>query len=700
MSLSDTSGAFYRFFSAWNGNRQTYAGASLEKLYARNELAFACINKIADVMNDAELTVEKLNSKNEWETIKAHPALSLLEKPNSEEIGEDFRRKMVQSENFAGLCYIRLIRPRPQAAPVGLYILNPNRVMPQMDYSQNRIVEYRYTNPAGMPQTIAPEDILIRRRADLTEEFYGLAPLAVAANTIDGDEALTDYVNSFFDGADGTAGIPAGILKFKRTISPEFAEMKRKLWKKNTKASEIQVLDDEADFQVLGAKLNELASDSIRWQNEAKICGIFGVPPILVGAYVGLRFSNQRAGVKEALTDFWYNKISPELKVLRKWLTWNFLPLFEDAGQIKAGRIRFNYDLTQMLALQEDLSDLHARARANFSAGGWTLNEFRDATGKKPDPKGDYYLQPFNLEALTPENRALTAAQKIEQGTDPTETAPEDSQKTLLSLKTQKTPEKKTFEFEGLTLSREPTAAEKLIDLKSLVSDLDAQTEQINKSLMRFRDALIDQAARNARSRDDRTIHALTLDRDEPLSARIQASLTEAFEKGRDQIEREIGAQRNEKRLPHLETKKTLEEKIREKLKGVSDNLISKILNEIQSRAINLWVALKLLDFAGEEFFDELKKRLFGESDKFVENISKAGANLAISAGRNYEISERRDEWNEVEYSAILDKNLCENCKRWDGKRSKNPEEELPQVPNAECLGATNCRCFWITILD
>jgi HK97 family phage portal protein len=690
--------SFYRIL--FGGYRPTtYSGESLQNLYRRNELAFACINKIADVMNDAEIIVEKLNNKDEWEPVKNHPLLALIEKPNADEIGEDLRRKMVQSENFSGICYLRIVRPRPNATPSEIYILNPNRVIPEIDYSNNRIREYRYTNALGYQAVIKPEDIIIRRRTDLTDEFYGLAPLAVAANTIDSDENLTDYVNSLFDDKDGTSGIPRGLLKFNRSLSPEQADLKRKTWMRRTNASEIQVLDDQAEFQALGIKPDEMAADSLRWQNDAKICGVFGVPPTLVYTYLGVRWQSQRAGVKDSLVDFWFNKISPELKLWRKWATWNLLPLFEDINQIKAGRIRVNYELSQMLALQENVDDIHTRARANFSAGGWTLNEFREATGKMPDAKGDYYLQPFNLSAISPENRAAEAVQKVEAGTNPNEPEQiEETEKRLLL------PEKKTeksYDFDGLTLSRKPTEVEKLIGLKSLVSDLESQTENINKSLLNFREKLIKQAVQSVKDLDDTSIHTLTLERNEKLSAKIYESLTDAFEQGRSQIVREILAQKMAKSLGFkYEIKKDLSEEIREKLKGASENLINKIINEIQARTINLWVALKLLAFDGEEFFDELKKRLFGESDKFVETTAKASANLAINAGRKFEIQERSDEWEWTEYSAILDKNLCSKCKQWDGKRSKNPDEDFPNVPNPYCEGGSNCRCFWVVILD
>lgn len=863
--------AFYRFFSNTNWNR-TYSGQTLESLYRSNELAFACINKIADVMNDAELIVERLTKQGEWEKIPGHALANLIKKPNSEEIGLDLRRKMVQSENVAGLVYIRLIRPRPMAVPNEIYILNPNRVLPWINYSQNRIEYFIYTNQLGYQVHIAPEDILIRRRADLTDEFYGLSPLSVAANTIDGDENLTDYVNSFLDGADGGGGVPSGILKFQRTLSPEMAEQRRKLWNKNTKANEVQVLDDNAEYQPLGSKLNEIASDSIRAQNDARICGVFGVPAILVSAYVGYLHTTQNATAKSALKDFWLNKISPELKSFREWATWFLLPLFEDIDLIKQEKIRVGWDLSQMLALAEDVDLIQDRARKNLAAGGWTLNEFREATGKVLDKGGDYYLQPLRWDAVSPENRAATAIQKVEQGTNPNDEEPKGNQKRLQlkaaathefsstqidvptaekkillefgksfisdedlaedgredkphitvkyglhtndaeDLKTLLAPlapfevtlkktsifagkgeidydvvkidvesaelrainkliadnlevtdthpkyvphltiayvqkgkganyiddstfagqkiyfdkitfsdknrnktvikltgeksEKKTFDFDGLTLSREPNEIEKLIGLKSLVSDLENQSENLQTALLKYRDALINQAVIAAKDLDAQTIHALTLERNAKLSKLILKSLSESYEIGRAQIIREINLQKSfqefVKNIPEsipIENKDFDSDESEERISEISDSVLAKILNEIQSRTITVYVALKLLGIDLAEFYEELKKRLLGESAKFIEQLSKNSANIAIQTGRSDEI-EANSDGAETEYSAILDKNCCEYCKPYDGKRSKTPVKDLPRVPNQKCSGGASCRCFWVVILD
>lgn len=717
-----TTQAAYQFLgTTWHG-RGTYSNEKLADLYRRNELAYACIQKIAEVMNDAELIVERKNKKGEWEKIEGHPLAAMMKKPNSQEIGLDFRKKMCQSEYSLGIVYIRLVRPRPSAVPTEFYVLNPNRIMPQINYSTGRIGYFQYTNPLGHIVDIAPENMLIRRRADLTDEFYGLAPLQVAANTIEADENLTEYINSFFDGEDGNAGVPAGILKFTSTLSKEQAELKRKLWLKNTRGNEIQVVDQNADYQPVASKMSELGTDSLTARNEAKILGIFGVPGSLVSAYVSYLHVTQNATAKSELNNFYLNKISPELKNFREWATWEVLPLFEDINLIKQEKIRVGWDLSQMAAWQVDLTEIHTRARADFQAGGITLNEFRSQIKQPPDPKGDYYLQPFNLSAISPENRAAEAVRKVEQGTNPDDvadsSASDEEEKTAIQGIPEPLllPEKKTFEFDGLELSREPNEIEKLIDLKSLVSDLETQSESLESSLLKYRDVLINQAVSLAKDLDEKNIFTLTLDRNEKAAKVVKKSLNEAYGKGRAQIVREINAQKSFVENPFLdekyrekllkeypinfvELKDLLDDDAEERLASLSDSVISKMLNEIQSRTVNIFTALKVLGWETVSFFDEMKKRLAGESTAFVTQTAKASANAAIMTGRSDEISEQSENWDRIQYSAILDKNTCPACKKEDGKEASD-ESELEDVPNPFCDGGSLCRCFHVVVLD
>lgn len=385
--------------------------------YRKNELAFACINKISESAIDPTPIIEKQNLSGEFETVNNHPLARLLVYPNNEDDAATFWGAWLASEHIFGEAYAEIER-NGLGQPVRLHLLNPQNITPISGKGKNGspIIAYKY-NYWGREVEIPAEDILVRRNKDLSNQFYGISPLGVALGAIDLDTAQTDFARAFFN----NGGVPSGLLRFPNsTLTPEKAEEARqrfnaKYTRNGNGYNGTAVLDQNAEYQKIGANLDELNSDSMRCQSEARICSVFGVPPILVGAYVGLLHVNQRASVKEAQTDFWFNKMSPLFKRLRIFLTFALLPEFERIELIENGSIRVNWDMSQVMALQEDTDKRHERARKNLDSGGITLNEFRAEIGKDADANGDYYLRPKRSMATNPET-ALIEIEKVAKG--------------------------------------------------------------------------------------------------------------------------------------------------------------------------------------------------------------------------------------------------------------------------------------------
>jgi HK97 family phage portal protein len=688
--------------------RFRYTSSTLLDAYAAHELVYACINKLADVMNDAELAVEKKNGKGEWEPISGHPLSALFRRPNQSETGRDFRRLMVQSEQAAAIFYSEIVRSRA-GQPVELHVLNPNRIEPILNGARTDIAYYRFIRADGQYYDIQPENMLIRRRVDLVNRFFGLSPLDVALKSVNSDLGMTDYIDAFFE-SDGT---PTGILKIlNATVSDTkkesiVAQWMRKFSRNGTNRKGIAVLDQNAEFQRLGANLDELAADSVTDRFESRICSVFGVPPILVGSLVGLKHTTTNATAKAALRDFWDNKVNPELATLREWLTWFVLPLFEDIEQIKAEKIRVSWDISHVGFLREDADGLHKRARENFKAGLIKLNEAREAIGLEPDDAvgDDYYVQPSTLIAISPERRAAEAEEEPQapppQLLNPGEPISDDENNDdddddddekgdhLPSL------EKKTFDFEGLTLRREPTDIEKLLGLKTIVADLESEKSRLIKILAKFRLSLIDQAAEKLDELTPETAYTLTLVPDTKIRKDIAKAIRSAFSTGRAQVIRELNNQNAGKNGgDKYITKDERDDDALEFLDELVDGSISKIINEISQRAVNEYLTLKLLlDYTVQK----LRELLLGQSEKFIERIAGSAANAAIQSGRSAEAENQKDKWDRVIYSAVLDANTCGPCEEADGEEASDPAD-LPAAPNPECEGRDNCRCFHVFV--
>lgn len=673
--------------------------------YRRHELVYACINKIADVMGDAEIVVERRRRDGEWESVAGHALTALFRRPNGEQTGRDLRRLLIQSEQCTGLFYVYVNRSGA-GIPAEIQVLHPSRVNPRKD-SNGKLLYYEYLATGGRTIRLKVEDVWCRRRPDLLDQAFGFPPVKVALRSINSDIGMTDYVDAFFD-SDGT---PSGILSVKHALNDVQKERMKEEWRDRygrfgRDHKGVAVLDADLDYQRIGSNLNELASEELSGRFESRICSVFGVPPNLVGAYVGLQHVTANASAKADLRNFWDNKISPELASLREWLTWFILPEFEPLDQIKADRIRVGFDISQVAFLQDDVDGIHDRARKNLQAGGWTVNEFREATGQKVDPDGDYYIQPSSVVPVSPENRSLAAFEKVEQGKEPSdgendatgdangqsEAADDEDEpdkrniddakrRPVLTLVKKKS---KSVAFDGLTLHREPTEIEKAIGLKTIVEEHKTLSAALSATLSRFRTSLIDQAVTNLDGVSTAEAAEMQLIPDLKAKKSVANVIKKAYRQGVLQIERELSSGKKDDDRGDIE----------DELDEITDLVISKMVSEVRSRAINGYVMLKLLlDYTVEK----LRTLLKGESEKFLEQLAANTVNAAINRGRTDEGKRRSGEWKRVYYSAILDSGTCEACEEADGLEADDAAD-LPSVPNPECAGGANCRCMHIYV--
>lgn len=693
---------------------------NLLKYSKRSELVYACIEKKAQAACDAEVVVEQKKG-GEWEPVEGHPLVSLLNKPNPWDDGESFIRSWIASENFADNFYCEIVRSGA-GAPVGLYPLNPVYLYPQYVSRMGFEVLSHYVYYIGGKYVeFKPEELLIRRRHGAGSVYSDVSPVAIALGSVDADAAMTDYVRAFFN----NEGTPSGILtvKGKRLSDTEAQGLQQKWTQRFSRGGPnrkgIAVLDESAEFQTVGAKLNELGDETLNGKIETRICMAFGVPPILVGSITGLRHVTQNATSKAAMQDFWQYTMSPELKSIRKFLTWSLLPMFENIDAIKKGNIRVNWDMTQVSALQPDLDAVVKRTVSAYQGGVLTLNEARadlkldavddemgDEFFKLPAPSVNFGQMP---EPVAPPNE--DEPKQIGDGkAEWVPATPEMNREfikaaidgTLLYeesvgvLDATTLLEKKTFDYNGLTLGREPTELEKTIDLKGMVEDAEAGKEQMAKVLLSIRSKLIIQAEDALSKLDPKSVHELILDPPDNAYSGVRKVVDKLFQVGQQQVRTDLARQKAKKNGLLVETKDISDKWLRF-LQKIVDRTMSRVISEIQTRAINFFVARGLLDRDDVETINELRKALEDQSTGIFDNIASSAANAAIGEGRDAEIEARSDEWEMVEYSAILDKNTCGTCEDADGMTASDPSE-LPDAPNPDCEGGALCRCFHVAI--
>ena len=361
----------------------------LQTVYRRNELVYYCINILSQSVQDPELIVEEKSGNGDWQRVEGHPLTQLFLSPNPDMDQGALLEAWVVSDFIAGIFYAEIVRDKNTGFPAQLFPLNPTKI--SANIKNGTVVSYLFKD-GNYRQEIPVENMLVQRMYDPGNKFSGLAPLAVAMGSVDSDTAQTDYVRAFFK----NAGMPSGLLKVKnKTLTDDQSNRIKEQWYmkyglKNGKAGDVAVLDENADYVKLGSGLNELDSQTLRGIAESRICMVFNIPPMLVGAMVGLQHSTY-SNMREARKGLWDNNLTPLFRSKARFINWRLLQEYETKERILLKQVRANWDLNEVAALQEDVDSAQNRARSNYSAGLITLNEARAKLGEQPDPSGEYY---------------------------------------------------------------------------------------------------------------------------------------------------------------------------------------------------------------------------------------------------------------------------------------------------------------------
>jgi hypothetical protein len=256
--------------------------------------------------------------------------------------------------------------------------------------------------------------------------------------------------------------------------------------------------------------------------------------------------------------------------------------------------------------------------------------------------------------------------------------------------------ETKSVEWEGLKLSREPNEVEKLC-IKSISQAQDAGKASIVKILSGVRLVLIDAAMKAIKKLTPATYHELILTARETDRVDVRAQLDRVFENGRKLVAFEIVRQKGKSVVAGNAFYKQAEED-KDALDSLADLTNSRVANDIQSRVTAAASRFTLLGLTGKALWDAVQKEVGEGSTGWLERASQGVANKVLNMGRSAEAEDRKDEWERVEYSAILDTNVCSPCSLDDGQTSTN-EADLSPAPNPECEGGDWCRCAHIYIV-
>jgi hypothetical protein len=260
----------------------------------------------------------------------------------------------------------------------------------------------------------------------------------------------------------------------------------------------------------------------------------------------------------------------------------------------------------------------------------------------------------------------------------------------------------KSFDWEGLTLSREPKEHEKLA-VKGIAQAQESSKGAIGKILLDLRGELIADGLKGIKKLKPARYHELTLQASPEIRLSLRDRLIKVYQKGRRLLDSELADQGllSGKSTPHdyLAMKDDAIEGEFDDLDLLTDLTNSRVANDVQARIIAAAQRYALLGQTGNDLLTSITSEITDGSVAYIDRAATGLANRVISIGRSDEAQNRSDEWERVEYSALLDQNVCDPCASFDGESSTD-EADLEPAPSPSCLGGDFCRCFHVFITN
>lgn len=332
--------------------------------YEGNELIYACVRKIATSAAHARMILQTASEMGEDpEEIVAGDVPYMLRSPNEDDTQLTFLDYMHTSLQVSGNAYVMKER-------IGRRVVNLWTVAPQdvgMVPGRRGVAQW-VVKRKGQEFRLPAEDVRQLKLTSLSNEWFGMAPLATATKIANLDMSATDFSKIFFQ----NAGVPRGLLKLKRRMDggEQEANVIRAKWKARMAGlnrHEIAVLDENAEYEKLGSGLDDLELESLRDLVESRICAAFGVPPILVGANVGLKRSTY-ANYEEARESFWQETLLPLYRRIGDFMTKLVAEEWEISGQ------EVGWDFSEVAALQESEQEKAEAFRTKATSAAVLIN--------------------------------------------------------------------------------------------------------------------------------------------------------------------------------------------------------------------------------------------------------------------------------------------------------------------------------------
>lgn len=333
------------------------------RAYSQHAWVYACVRAIAQAAASVPARVWRVSPSGERvPEASDHPLARLIQRANPRQSFAELMEATLVGLELTGNAYWAVERGA-DGKPAELWPMRADRVT--IIPGRNLVEGYVY-QANGRKVAFAPDEILHFRYYSPADDFYGLSPLAAAADSVATDLFAIAYNQQFFR----RGARPEGVITSQVQLSEE--ELKRlrsqfeELYAGVDKAHRVLILGSDLQWQTLGVAPRDADFLQQRRLSREEICAVFGVPPAVVGIYQYANYAN--AQLQRKL--FWSDTVLPKLSRIAAVINEHLTPQF--GADLEVG-----FDTSSVPALQAEARDQAEVAAILVREGILSIDEAR-----------------------------------------------------------------------------------------------------------------------------------------------------------------------------------------------------------------------------------------------------------------------------------------------------------------------------------
>lgn len=359
---------------AWSRNDER----ALAEVYSKLDIVQACVNELAQSMLAAPLVVCQGEGEDRVDSYD-HPALDLFYDNPAYSYSELWR--LIVARLYLTGASFNLLGLYKDIGGAGAFTPLPTHLV-KREMAGAMVKGYTFDRGSQEPLPLKPEEVCAILFPDPMNFGGYVSPLQSAARSVNTDQQRADTTWEILK----NQAIPGGFLQFEKGSAATKAQMEqlKDSFERATGAEvgnrgRVAALPPGIQFQA-GISPKDVDLSALAHMSESRICMVFQVPPVLIGALLGVELGGKYSNYEEARKSFYSETIKPLWAYLAEGLSRSAI-LGDDS-------LYFRFDDSEVKELSEDRTAQVTRAKELYTSGLATKNEARAECGLMPTTDG------------------------------------------------------------------------------------------------------------------------------------------------------------------------------------------------------------------------------------------------------------------------------------------------------------------------